>query len=63
MKVRFAGLLINSVENRCYKSNQVTGCLIGNWRYFEGVKQFLSVPHLNNSMSHLSPLVELHAFL
>ena len=54
LKVRFAGVLINSKGNWCYKSNQVIGCLIGNWGYFEVVKQFLPVHQLNNSLSHLS---------
>ena len=43
MKVIFAGVLINSKGNWCYKSNQITGCLIGNRGYFEAIKQFLSV--------------------
>ena len=54
VEVRFARVLINSKGNCCYKSNQVTGCLIGNWGYFEVVKQFLPVHHLNDSLSHLS---------
>ena len=43
IKVRFAGVLIIYNGNWCYKSNQVTGCLIGNQGYFEAVKQFLPV--------------------
>ena len=54
IKVRFTGILINSKGNWCYKSNQVTGCLIGNRGYFEAVKQFLPVHQLNNSLPHLS---------
>ena len=54
IKVRFAEVLISSKGNWCYKSNQVTGCLIGNRGYFEAVKQFLPVHQLNNSFSHLS---------
>ena len=56
IKVRFVGVLTNSKGNWYYKSNQVTGCLIGNWGYFEAFKQFLPVHQLNNSVSHLSSL-------
>ena len=56
IKVRFVGVLTNSKGNWCYKSNQVTGCLIGNWGYFEAFKQFLPVHQWNNSFSHLSSL-------
>ena len=48
------GVLINSERNWCYRSNQVTRYLIGNWGYFEAVKQFLLVPQLNISLFHLS---------
>ena len=51
IKGRFAGVLINSEENWCYKSNQLTGCLIDNWGYFEAVKQFLTVHQLNNCLT------------
>ena len=54
IKVRFVGLVINSNENRCYNSDQVTGCLTGNRGYFEAVKQLLPVHQLNNSLSHLT---------
>ena len=56
MKVRFVGVLINSKANWCYKSksNQVTGCLSDNLRYFEAVKQFLPVHQLNNPLPYLS---------
>ena len=63
IKVRFARVLINSKGNWRDKSNQVTGCLIGKRGYFEFVKQFLPVHELNNSLSHLSSSVDLHAFL
>ena len=56
IKVRFVGALTNSQGNWCYKSNQVTGSLIGNWGYFEALKQFLPVHQLDNSLSHLSSL-------
>ena len=48
------GVLINSERNWCYRYNQVPSYLIGNWGYFEVVKQFLLVPQLNNSLSHVS---------
>ena len=54
IKVRFSRVLINSVGNWCYKSNQVTGCLIDNQGYFEADKQFPQVHQLKNSLSHLS---------
>ena len=56
IKVRFVGVLIKSKGNWCYKSksNQVTGCLIGNRGYSEAVKQFLPVHQLSNSLPHLS---------
>ena len=54
IEVRFTGVLINCNGNWCYKSNQLTGCLIGNQEYSEDVKQFLPVHQLNNSLSHLS---------
>ena len=53
-KVRFVGVLKNSKGNWCFKSNQITDCLIGNRGYFEAVKQFLPVHQLHNSLSHLS---------
>ena len=54
IKVRFVGVLINSKGNWCFKSNQITDCLIGNRGFCEAVKQFLPVHQLNNSLSHLS---------
>ena len=51
IKVRFSRVLINSVGNWCYKSNQVTGCLIDNQGYFEAVKQlFVVSPKLVSSL-------------